>query len=186
MEMPEYKLPSAKNVWLSVWDRTKDFIERAGTVILIATVVVWFLQSFDCRLNLVTDNSKSILAAIGGAIAPIFSLCGFGDWKSGVALLTGVMAKESIVSTFSVLYGAENLDELSNILKEVFPICSAVAFMVFALLYTPCVAAISAINKELKNLKLTIIFIVYQLFIAYLFSALTFQILSLIFKCVKI
>lgn len=186
MEMPEYKLPSAKNVWLSVWDRTKDFVERAGTVILVATVVVWFLQSFDFSLNLVSDNSKSILASIGGAIAPIFSLCGFGDWKSGVALLTGVMAKESIVSTFSVLYGAENLGELSNILKEVFPLCSAVAFMVFALLYTPCVAAISAINKELKNFKLTIIFIVYQLFIAYLFSALTFQILSLIFKCIKI
>ncbi|MGN1043772.1 MAG: ferrous iron transport protein B [Acutalibacteraceae bacterium] len=186
MEMPEYKLPTAKNVWLSVWDRTKDFIERAGTVILVATVVVWFLQSFDFSLNFVSDNSKSILASIGGVIAPIFSLCGFENWKASVALLTGVMAKESIVSTFSVLYGAENLGELSEILKGVFPVCSAVAFMVFALLYTPCIAAISAINKELKNFKLTATLIIYQLLIAYLFSALTFQILNLVLKCVKV
>ena len=103
-----------------------------------------------------------------------------------MALLTGVMAKESIVSTLSVLYGAENLGELSEILKGVFPVCSAVAFMVFALLYTPCIAAISAINKELKNFRLTVTLIIYQLLIAYLFSALTFQVLNLVLKCVKV
>ncbi len=182
MEMPEYKLPSLKNVWLSVWDKTKDFIERAGTVILLATIAVWFLQSFNFEFRLVRDSSQSILATIGNFIAPVFSLCGFGDWRSCVALLTGIMAKESIVSTLSVLYGGGSVVALGEILPSVFSVCSALAFLVFALLYTPCVAAFSAIHKEFENRKLTIIFIIYQLFIAYLCSALTYQISSLLFK----
>ena len=184
MEMPEYKIPSLKNVWLSVWDRTKDFIERAGTVILIATLIVWCLQSFSFNFQFVTDNSQSILAKIGGFIAPIFSICGFGNWESAVALLTGVMAKESIVSTFSVLYKADNSEQLSNILTEIFPLRSAISFMIFTLLYTPCVAALSAIHKELGNYKLTILSLVYQFFMAYVSSALIYQVLSLISKCV--
>ena len=160
-------------------DRTKDFIERAGTVILLATVVVWFLQSFDFNFSLVQDRSKSILAIIGSFIAPFFSLCGFGNWQSCVALLTGVMAKESIVSTLAVLYGSESTAVLNTLLPIHFSFASALSFLVFALLYTPCVAAISAIHKEFEDWKLTAISVIYQLLVAYIFSMLTFQILNI-------
>lgn len=181
MEMPEYKIPSLKNIRLNVWDKTKDFIERAGTVILIATVVIWFLQSFTFDFHLVTDKSQSILAIVGSSLAPMFKLCGFGNWQSVVALFTGIIAKESIVSTLTVLYDAGNLEELSKILPNIFNNLSAISFLIFSLLYTPCVAAISAIHKEFENIKYTIVFVVYQLFIAYVLSALSFQILKLIF-----
>ena len=186
MEMPEYKFPSLKNVWLSVWDKVKDFIERAGTVILLATIVVWILQSFSFEFKFVSDNSESMLANLGGFIAPVFSVCGFGNWQASVSLITGIMAKESIVSTLSVLHGADNSAELSGFLKDSFSVCSAISFMVFSLLYTPCVAALSALHKEFRSIKLTFVSVVYQLFVAYLFSALTFQILSLIFKCINL
>ncbi len=186
MEMPDYKFPSLKNVWLSVWDKVKDFIERAGTVILLATVVVWVLQSFNFNFEFVYDNSQSMLANLGGFIAPVFNICGFGNWQASVSLITGIMAKESIVSTLSVLHGADNSAELSEFLKSSFSVCSAISFMVFSLLYTPCIAALSALHKEFHSFKLTFISVVYQLFVAYLFSALTFQILSLIFNCLNL
>ena len=182
MEIPEYKAPSPKNIWLNVWDKARDFVERAGTVILMATVIVWFLQSFGFDFKLVKDNAESILASVGNYISPVFRLCGFGDWRSVVALLTGVMAKESIVSTMSVLYGGGNMELLGSVLPSIFSVPSALAFLVFALLYTPCVAAISAIRKEIGSVKLTVIFIVYQLLIAYLFSAIVYQTSSLVFK----
>lgn len=182
MEIPEYKAPSFKNIWLNVGDKTRDFVERAGTVILMATVAVWFLQSFSFGFKFVLDNSESMLAAIGSFIAPVFNLCGFGDWRLSVSLLTGVMAKESIVSTLSVLYGGGDTQLLGNILPQIFSVPSALAFLTFALLYTPCVAAISAMRKEFGDWKLTTIFIVYQLAIAYIFSALIYQILNLVFK----
>lgn len=182
MEMPEYKMPSLKNVFMSVWDRTRDFLERAGTVILVATIVIWFLQSFGTNLRMVEDNSQSILAYIGNLIAPIFTLCGFADWRTAVALLTGLMAKESIVSTLSVLYAGQSPEQLSNILAQAFSIPSAVAFMIFALLYTPCIAAVSAICKELRRKKLIFILMAYQLFVAFLFSALAYQNLSFLSK----
>ncbi len=185
MEMPEYKIPSPKNVWMNVWDKSKDFIERAGTVILIATVVVWFLQSFDFSFHMVSDSSKSILAVLGNFMAPAFKICGFGDWRACVALLTGVMAKESIVSSLAVLYAGGSVASLGSVLPSVFSVQSAVSFLIFALLYTPCVAALSAINKEFESRKLMFISIVYQLFIAYTLSALTFQILTL-FSNIKI
>lgn len=175
MEMPEYKMPSAKNVFMSVWDRTRDFIERAGTVILIATVAVWFLQSFGTNMRMVSDQSESILAALGGFLAPAFSLCGFSDWRAIVSLLTGVMAKESIVSTLAILYGG-SAENLSQVLAENFSVFSAVAFVVFALLYVPCIAAISAIHKEFGKVKLTFMLIFYQIFIAFVMSALVYQI----------
>ena len=178
MEMPEYKLPSLKNVWLKVWDRAKDFIERAGTVILVSTVVIWFLQSFSFDLKFVSNNSKSMLAAFGSAVAPIFSICGFGNWRATVALLTGLLAKESIVSTFSVLYENSNRMGLGAALASAFSIPSAVSFLVFALLYSPCIAALSAIHKEFENWKLTIFSIIYQLSVAYILSAITFQVLN--------
>ncbi len=185
MEMPEYKIPSPKNVWMNVWDKSKDFIERAGTVILVATVVVWFLQSFDFSLHMVSDSSESILAVLGNFVAPAFKICGFGDWRACVALLTGVMAKESIVSSLAVLYAGGSVASLSSVLPSVFSVQSAISFLIFALLYTPCVAALSAINKEFESRKLMIASVIYQFFIAYILSALTFQILTL-FSNIKI
>lgn len=182
MEMPEYKMPSFKNVFMSVWDRTRDFIERAGTVILVATIIVWFLQSFSVNFEMVSNNSQSILAGMGNVVAPIFTVCGFGDWRAAVSLLTGLMAKESIVSTLSILYAGDNPENLSHILTESFSQSSAIAFIVFALLYTPCIAALSAIFREFKDKKLVFISVVYQLFIAFLFSALAYQIFSLVQK----
>ena len=182
MEMPEYKMPSFKNVFMSVWDRTRDFIERAGTVILVATIIVWFLQSFSVNLEMVSDNSQSILASIGNLAAPVFTLCGFGNWRAAVSLLTGLMAKESIVSTLSILYAGDNPENLSHILNENFSQSSAIAFVIFALLYTPCVAALSAIFREFKDKKLIFISVAYQLFIAFLFSALAYQIFNLVQK----
>lgn len=180
MEMPEYKFPSAKNLWLHIWQKTKDFIERAGTVILGATAVIWFLESFDKNFSFVSDSSKSILASAGSFVSPIFNICGFGDWRAVVSLLTGLIAKESIVSSMALLYGSDNAQHLSYILTNSFSIYAALAFMVFVLLYTPCVAAVSAIYKEFRSIKLTVFSILYQLFIAFLFSSLTFQIGTLI------
>lgn len=175
MELPEYKLPSLKNLWIHIWDRIKDFIGRAGTVILGATIIIWFLQSFDYNLTFVSDDSQSILSSMGNIIAPIFTICGFGDWRASVSLLSGLIAKESIVSTMSVLYGSSTTS-LSDALKVAFPPFSALAFMVFVLLYTPCIAAISSIHKELGSAKLTAISLIYQFLIAFFASALVFQI----------
>lgn len=182
MEMPEYKVPSLKNVWMSVWDRTKDFVERAGTVILVATVIVWFLQSFNLQFRYTQDNSQSLLAAIGGIISPLFKFCGFGDWRACVALLTGLMAKESIVSTLSVLYSIGDTSNFAAILQRAFSLPSAMAFMVFSLLYTPCIAALSAICREFDNKKLSAIFIVYQFLLAYVCASLVYQLSSLLIK----
>lgn len=177
MEMPPYHMPTPKNLFLHVWDRIKDFITKAGTVILAATIVIWFLQSFDTNFKMASDSSHSILARIGTAIAPIFTICGFGDWKSSVSLLTGIVAKESVVSTMAILNGG-NLSLQTSITSSFTPL-SAYSFMVFVLLYTPCVAALSAIAKELKSFKLTAITIFYQLIVAWTLSAMIFQFGSL-------
>lgn len=183
MEMPDYKLPSLKNVRLSIWDKTKDFIERAGTIILLATIVVWCLQYFGMNLHHVEDNSQSILAHMGKLISPLFKLCGFDDWRVCVSLLTGVMAKESIVSTLSVLYGpgAEFIGSLSSTFNWI----NAISFLVFALLYTPCVAAVSAIYKEFGDKKLAVASIIYQLVFAYFCSAFVYQIITLVSNLAK-
>jgi len=180
MEMPDYKMPSFKNVRLNVWDKAKDFVERAGTVILLATILVWFLQYFDVNFKHVTDNSQSILAQIGKLIAPIFSVCGFGDWRVSVSLLTGVLAKESIVSTLLVLYGGESNVQVS--LAQTFNWINGLSFLVFVLLYVPCVAAISAIYKELESKKLGILSVFYQLLIAYVISGLVYQTITLLYS----
>ena len=143
MELPNYRLPGAKNVLRLLWDKAKDFLERAFTVILIATVVIWFLQSFDFRLNLVSNQQDSILAVIAGAIAPIFRPLGFGDWRMSTALIGGFLAKESVVATVNVLF--PDPSALSAVLTQ----AGALSYLVFCLLYTPCVAAIAAIRREL-------------------------------------
>ena len=143
MELPNYRMPGAKNVGLLLWDKAKDFLQRAFTVIFIATIVIWFLQTFDTRLNIVTDSRDSILAMVAGWIAPIFAPLGFGDWRISTALITGFMAKESVVSTLSVLFGSTAA--LTSMLTPL----SAMSLLVFCLLYTPCVAAIASVRREL-------------------------------------
>lgn len=183
MELPEYKLPTLKNLSLHVWERLKDFLVKAGTVLVGATIVIWFLQSFNFSLHTVQDSSDSILAYLGAKIAPIFTLCGFNDWKASVALISGIIAKESVVSTSAILYNTEASMGLHHALSQHFSTLSAYSFMVFVLLYTPCVAALSAIRKEMKSVKWTIISILYQLLTAWFVSALVFQIGTLIKNC---
>ena len=141
MELPNYRLPSVKSVALLLWDKAKDFIERAFTVIFLATIVIWFLQSFDTRLDVVTSSEQSLLAMVGRWLAPIFAPLGFADWRCATALITGFIAKESVVSTLQILLGTAAVSTL-------FTAKAALSFLVFTLLYTPCVAAIAAIRRE--------------------------------------
>lgn len=143
MELPNYRMPGAKNVGQLLWEKAKDFLQRAFTVIFIATIVIWFLQSFDLSLNLVSDSKDSILAVIAGVVSPIFAPLGFGDWRISTALVTGFMAKESVVSTLTVLFGT------TEILLGTLTRAGAAALLVFCLLYTPCVAAVASIKREL-------------------------------------
>ncbi len=162
MELPNYRMPTAKNVLHLLWDKAKDFLQRAFTVILIASVVVWFLQSFDFSFNLVADSSKSILAILSNFISPIFALHGFGNWMIVTALIAGFMAKESVVSTLTVLLGETAIASVIN------P-AAALSLLVFCLLYTPCVAAIAAIKREL-GVKYAVITVVFQCAFAWVIS----------------
>ena len=161
MELPNYRLPGAKNVCQLLWDKAKDFLQRAFTVIFLATLIIWFLQTFDLRFALVEDSSQSILAMIAGVIAPIFRPMGFGDWRISTALISGFMAKESVVSTLTVLFGST-----ADILACLTPL-AAVSLLVFCLLYTPCVAAIASIKRELGG-KWAVLVAVMQCVIAWL------------------
>lgn len=163
MELPNYRMPGLRNVAQLLWQKSKDFLERAFTVIFIATIVIWFLQSFDLRLNMVTDSGSSILALIAGAIAPVFAPLGFGDWRISTSLIAGFMAKESVVSTLSVLFG--HTTRLSGILTPL----SALCLLVFCLLYTPCVAAVAAIKRELGG-RWALLIVVGQCVIAWVMA----------------
>ena len=165
MELPSYRMPGAKNVLMLLWDKAKDFLERAFSVIFVASIVIWLLQSFDLRLNFVSgvDNSKSILASIAGVVAPVFSLQGFGDWRIVTALVAGFMAKESVVSTLSVLTGT--VGALSALITP----SAAYSLLVFCLLYTPCVAAIASIKREL-GVKWSFFVVVFQCLLAWVVS----------------
>ena len=143
MELPNYRMPGLKNVAQLLWEKAKDFLQRAFTVIFLATIIIWFLQTFDSHLNLVTDSQNSILAMVAGWIAPVFAPLGFGDWRISTALITGFIAKESVVSTLSILFGTQDL------LYQVISPLSAASLLVFCRLYTPCVAAIASIKREL-------------------------------------
>ncbi len=143
MELPNYRMPGIKNVAQLLWEKSKDFLQRAFTVIFIATIVIWFLQTFDPRLRMVSDSQESILALVAGAIAPVFAPLGFGDWRVSTSLIAGFMAKESVVSTLMVLFGSEAA--LFTVLTPL----SALSLLVFCLLYTPCVAAVAAVKREL-------------------------------------
>ena len=141
MELPNYRLPGVRNVAQLLWEKAKDFLQKAFSVILVATVVVWFLQSFDLRLNMVKNSADSILAAVSSLLVPVFAPLGLGDWRICTALISGFMAKESVVSTLGVLFG----DSIGSVLSPV----SAASLLVFSLLYTPCVAAVASIRREL-------------------------------------
>ena len=169
MELPNYRLPSLKNVGLLLWEKARDFLQRAFTVIFLATIVIWFLQTFDTRLNVVTDNGASLLALVGRLLAPLFTPLGFGDWRCVTALISGFIAKESVVSTLQVLLGGAALSSL-------LPLRSAVHFLVFTLLYTPCVAAIATIRRELGSRWATLGVVVMQCTVAWVVSFLAYAI----------
>ena len=180
MELPNYRMPSAKSVAMLLWDKAKDFLQRAFTVIFVATLIIWFLQSFDPHLNFVQDSSRSLLAGVGKLLAPIFQPLGFGDWRITTALVTGFTAKEAVVSTLGILTGT-GMENLSMGLAGLFTTASAVSFLVFTLLYTPCVAAIAAIGRELGGKWRGALVAVFQCVVAWLVAALVYQAACLIF-----
>lgn len=176
MELPNYRFPSPRSVALLLWEKARDFLERAFSVIFIATVVIWFLQSFDYRLNPVDDSAQSLLAIVGQWIAVIFKPLGFGDWRFSTALISGFIAKEQVVSTLAVLIGCDT-SVLATILPTVFPSAlSAFSFLVFTLLYTPCVASIAAIRREFNSRAAALGVIVLQCAAAWLTAFLVFNI----------
>ena len=173
MELPNYRLPSPRNVMQLLWEKAKDFLQRAFSVILIATIIVWFLQSFDFRLNPAADSHDSILAAISGLLVPFFIPLGLGDWRIVTSLISGFMAKESVVSVLEVLFGAEG-----GIVAAITP-GAAASLLVFCLLYTPCVAAIASVRREL-GVKWAASVVVWQCAIAWL-AALAVRLIALAF-----
>ena len=180
MELPNYRLPSAKSVLLLMWDKAKDFVQRAFTVIFLATIVIWFLQTFDTRFNVVANSADSLLAMLGRWIAPVFVPLGFGDWRISTSLITGFTAKEAVVSTMSVLLGT-NMSELASALSGLFTKASAVSFLVFTLLYTPCVAAIASIKREMGNRREALLVVILQCVVAWIVSFGIYQIARILF-----
>ena len=180
MELPAYRLPDAKSVLLHMWEKAKDFLHKAFTIIFIASIVIWFLQSFDWRLNMVSDSANSILASIGSVIAPLFTPLGFNDWRASTALITGFTAKESVVSTLTILTGASSDAQLSAMLTQIFTPLSAFSFLAFTILYMPCVAAFAASKRELGSMKQALLTAGYQTLVAYIVGTLIYQVGSLI------
>lgn len=158
-----------------IWDKAKDFITKAFTVIFTASVIIWFLQTFDTRFNVVADSADSMLALIGQTLSPIFKPLGFGDWRAATALITGFSAKEAVISTLTVLVGGN-----MTAIGDMFTFNAAVAFLVFTLLYTPCVAAIAAVKRELKSGKWALIIAFGQTAFAWVISFIVYQLLNLI------
>ena len=174
MELPNYRMPGAKNVCQLLWEKAKDFLQRAFTVIFVATIIIWFLQTFDLRFNIVAESKESILAILAGYITPIFNPLGFGDWRISTALISGFMAKESVVSTLSILYGSTQ----SLLMSLTTP--AALSLLIFCLLYTPCIAAIAAIKRELNG-KWALIVVFGQCLIAWLASFVVYHLILFVF-----
>lgn len=182
MELPVYRMPSWKSIALNIWDKASDFLRRAFTIILVATVAIWFLQSFDISLNYIEDNGESILASLGKLLAPVFAPLGFGDWRACSSLIAGLSAKEVVISTIEVLLGP------GETLSSLFTLASAGAFLVFVLLYMPCVAAYSAINSEFCRMEQSLakgrlkafFFMVYQTALAWVIAFIVYQVLLII------
>lgn len=176
MVMPAYRIPSPRNVWLRMWENVRGFVIKAFTVILVATIVIWFLQSFDLGLNMVSSSENSMLASLGKLAAPIFAPLGFGDWRAATAILTGLSAKEAVVSTLAVLAGATGGIGLTEMLATIFTPLSAFAFMVFCLLYMPCVATLVTIKKEMGGWRYAILVVLFQCVVAWIVSFLIYSI----------
>ena len=174
MELPNYRMPGAKNVCQLLWEKAKDFLQRAFTVIFVATIIIWFLQTFDLRFNIVAESKESILAILAGYITPIFNPLGFGDWRISTALISGFMAKESVVSTLSILYGSTQ----SLLMSLSTP--AALSLLIFCLLYTPCIAAIAAIKRELNG-KWALIVVFGQCLIAWLAAFVVYHLILFVF-----
>ncbi len=179
MELPNYRLPSPKSVMLLMWDKAKDFIQRAFTIIFLATLLIWFLQTFDARFNVVSDSADSLLAMLGRLIAPVFVPLGFGDWRISTSLITGFTAKEAVVSTMSVLLGTK-MSHLSEELGSLFTTASAVSFLVFTLLYTPCVAAVASIGREMGSRREAVFVVVMQCAIAWFAAYLAYLVFHIL------
>ena len=175
MELPNYRFPSAKSVVLLMWEKAKDFLTRAFTVIFMATVIIWFMQTFDTRLNVVENSADSILAALGRLVSPIFAPLGFGDWRMVTALVSGFTAKEAVVSTFGVILGVST-EQLGIALHSLFTTASAASFLAFCLLYTPCVAAVSSIKTELKSGWKTVGIVFAQCLVAWLAAFMVYHV----------
>ncbi len=180
MELPNYRFPSPRSVFMLLWEKAKDFLERAFTVIFTATVIIWFLTTFDTRLNIAADSSGSLLALIGRFITPVFRPLGFGDWRVVTSLISGFSAKEAVVSTMTVLLGT-NTANLGGVLGELFTPISAVSFLAFTLLYTPCIAAVAAIKRELGSRLSTLGVVVMQCGVAWIVSFAIYNLLNCIF-----
>ena len=176
MELPAYRLPSAQNVLRHMWEKAKDFVVKAFTIIFVATIIVWVLQNFSTHLSIVTDSSDSILAAIGQVIAPVFAPLGFGDWRAATALITGLMAKETVVSTLAVLMNVGEPAMLVPVLSQLFTPLAAVSFLVFTLLYMPCVAAMAAVRRELGSLRGAAAAMAFQTSVAWVAAFLVYQV----------
>nr|WP_243108503.1 ferrous iron transport protein B [Maliibacterium massiliense] len=175
MELPAYRLPSPKSVLLHMWEKAKDFIVKAFTIIFVATIVVWFLQTFNFRFQVVADSGESMLAAIGRTVAPIFAPLGFGDWRASTALITGLTAKEAVVSTLAILMGAANESALVPMLSQLFTPLAAASFLCFTLLYMPCVAAMAAIRRELHSGTHAALAMLYQTGVAWVVAFVVFN-----------
>jgi len=178
MELPNYRMPSAKSVALLLWDKAKDFITRAFTIIFVATLAIWFLQTFDLHFNVVADSSDSILAGIGRLIAPLFAPTGFPDWRASTSLITGFIAKEAVISSLAVLTGA-GVTALPEALAQIFTPISAFSFLVFTLIYSPCVAAIAAVKREMGSAKAAAGVVLYQTAMAWAVAFIVFQVGSM-------
>lgn len=176
LELPPYRMPTFKSTFNHMWDKVKDFLTRVGTVILLASIIIWLLENLDFHLHLTADSEYSIIGTFGKLIAPIFKPCGFGNWKVAVSLISGFAAKEAVVSTMSILYGAYNTADLVSCLTASFTPLSAYSFLTFVLLYVPCIAAVSTLRSELNSRKLTAFSVLYQLSVAWIMSTLVFQI----------
>ena len=181
MELPSYRIPSAKSVVLHMWEKAKDFLRKAFTIIFVASIVIWFLQSYDFSFTAVADSADSMLASIGTWISHIFAPLGFEDWRASTALVTGITAKESVVSTLSVLTQTSSDAGLSAALQTIFTPVSAFAYLCFTVLYMPCIAAFAATRRELGSIRQALGAVGYQTLVAYLVAFLVFQIGSMFF-----
>ncbi len=176
MELPPYRMPAAKSVFLKMWERAMDFIKRAFTVIFMATIIIWTLQSFDFGFNIVADAGDSMLASVGKLAAPIFAPLGFADWRAATALVTGLTAKEAVVSTFAVLLGASDPGSISPLMSQIFTPLSAFSFLTFTLLYMPCAAAMAAVKREMGSWRSAAGVMAFQTATAWIVALIVYQV----------